>query len=114
MFIALSVILCVTIVVRVLKVISIFTSEKVILSREELTSYECGFEFKSSARLPFSFRYFLLTLVFLIFDLELIFLVFLPLKVFVSFQLKHLVLIAFFMVILILGLVYEWLDGALE
>ena len=80
MFIALSVILCATIVVRVLKVISIFTSEKVILSREELTSYECGFEFKSNARVPFSFRYFLLTLVFLMFDLELIFLVFFAFK----------------------------------
>ena len=44
--------------------------------REETTPYECGFEHHSLARVPFSLRYFFLTLVFLLFDLEIVLLVF--------------------------------------
>jgi len=90
-----------------LKIAAMLLSEKTSLFREEITSYECGFEFKSRARLPFSFRYYLLTLIFLLFDLELVFLVFLPISFFFSFSVSSLLVLLFFLSVLILGLIYE-------
>jgi len=55
-----------------LKLLSAGISESSSLMREELSSYECGFEHHNLSRLPFSFRYFLLTLIFLLFDLEVV------------------------------------------
>jgi NADH-ubiquinone oxidoreductase chain 3 len=69
-------------IVALLKVVSYFLAERSILMREELTSYECGFEHHSLSRIPFSFRYFFLTLVFLLFDLEVILLLFIVFLVF--------------------------------
>ena len=90
-----------------LKLVSLIVSEKVILFREEITYYECGFESKVSSRIPFSFRYYLLTLVFLLFDLELLFLVLVPLHIFRSVNLFSLLIYLVFVVLLILGLIYE-------
>lgn len=61
--------------VILLKLVSFLISESSVLFREELSSYECGFEHHNLSRVPFSFRYFLLTLVFLLFDLEVILLI---------------------------------------
>lgn len=71
-------------IVALLKVVSYFLSERRVLMREELTSYECGFEHHRLSRIPFSFRYFFLTLVFLLFDLEVILLLFIVFLVFSS------------------------------
>ena len=64
--------------VLMLSVVSNCISEITPLSREESSTYECGFEHHAYSRLPFSIRYFILTLVFLIFDIEIIFLLFIP------------------------------------
>jgi len=64
--------------VSILRIASLAISEGVLLDREEVSAYECGFEHVSYSRLPFSFRYFFLTLIFLIFDIEVVFLLFLP------------------------------------
>jgi len=61
-----------------LKVLSFFISEKSPLMREEISSYECGFEHHSLSRVPFSLRYFFLTLIFLLFDLEIVLIMFIP------------------------------------
>lgn len=77
-------------------------------SREELSRYECGFEQHNLARLPVSIRYFMLTLVFLLFDLEVVLLLLTPFDLFLGFR-KSVVILASisFILILFLGLVYE-------
>lgn len=61
-----------------LSLVAFLIREHLQLSREEISSYECGFEHAGHSRVPFSFRYFLLTLIFLVFDIEIVFLLFLP------------------------------------
>jgi NADH-ubiquinone oxidoreductase chain 3 len=67
-----------------LKLFSFIISEKVVLNREELSPYECGFEHHNVSRIPFSLRYFFLTLIFLLFDLEIVLMLFVPFSIFSS------------------------------
>ncbi len=94
-------------VVLILKVLSLLISEATLLSREELSAYECGFEHHNLSRVPFSLRYFFLTLVFLLFDLEIVFILFLPSTLYSSRVILSLLLLIVFLVVLFLGLVYE-------
>ncbi len=95
------------ILILVLKLVAFLLSEKTPLIREEMSSYECGFEHHSLSRVPFSLRYFFLTLIFLLFDLEIVLIIFLPSLIFsVSYTLSLLIL-SFFIVVLYLRLVYE-------
>ena len=90
-----------------LKFLSLTFSEKVFVSREDLTYYECGFESKTISRVPFSFRYFSLTLIFLLFDLELLFLVLIPIQTFLGVTSFRILTVFIFILILVFGLVYE-------
>jgi NADH-ubiquinone oxidoreductase chain 3 len=88
-------------------IISKLLAEQLPLNREELSPYECGFEHHNVSRIPFSLRYFFLTLIFLLFDLEIILLLFVPSFVFsVSYYFAVLFLISFIF-ILFLSLIYE-------
>nr|YP_007026401.1 NADH dehydrogenase subunit 3 [Coilia mystus]YP_007517168.1 NADH dehydrogenase subunit 3 [Setipinna taty]AFV57302.1 NADH dehydrogenase subunit 3 [Coilia mystus]AGG20147.1 NADH dehydrogenase subunit 3 [Setipinna taty]AIE43770.1 NADH dehydrogenase subunit 3 [Coilia mystus]QCA40800.1 NADH dehydrogenase subunit 3 [Coilia mystus] len=81
---------------------------------EKLSPYECGFDPLGSARLPFSMRFFLVAILFLLFDLEIALL--LPLPWGNQLQEPKTTLIWAILVIglLTLGLIYEWLQGGLE
>jgi len=102
------------ILVFFLKLFSIFLSESEINSRESKSSYECGFEHNSLSRVPFSIRYFLITLLFLLFDLEIILLLFSPYILITFNPYLVLVVVSFIIVFLYLRLIYEWNDGSLE
>ncbi|WP_407923888.1 MULTISPECIES: NADH-quinone oxidoreductase subunit A [Curvivirga] len=80
---------------------------------EKLSAYECGFEAFDDARTRFDVRFYLVTLLFIIFDLEVAFLF--PWAV----SLGNIGLFGFwsmviFLVILTIGFAYEWKKGALE
>lgn len=92
--------------ILVLKVASILMAERVIIRREELSPYECGFEHHNVSRLPFSLRYFILTLLFLLFDLEVIFLLFLP-HSFLRGSVMISLVALLFVIFLYVSLVYE-------
>nr|WNH22603.1 NADH dehydrogenase subunit 3 [Starksia ocellata] len=81
---------------------------------EKLSPYECGFDPLGSARLPFSMRFFLVAILFLLFDLEIALLLPLPwgdqlVSPLMTFSWATIVL-----ALLTLGLIYEWMQGGLE
>nr|WNH20081.1 NADH dehydrogenase subunit 3 [Exallias brevis] len=81
---------------------------------EKLSPYECGFDPLGSARLPFSMRFFLVAILFLLFDLEIALLLPLPWGDQLSSPLTTLFWVALVLILLTLGLVYEWIQGGLE
>nr|ADK70254.1 NADH dehydrogenase subunit 3 [Epinecrophylla ornata]AIL23333.1 NADH dehydrogenase subunit 3 [Epinecrophylla ornata] len=81
---------------------------------EKLSPYECGFDPLGSARLPFSIRFFLVAILFLLFDLEIALLLPLPWATQLQSPLTTLMWSYIIILLLTLGLVYEWIQGGLE
>nr|QBP33889.1 NADH dehydrogenase subunit 3 [Klapopteryx armillata] len=98
----------------VVMVLASLLSKKSIIDREKSSPFECGFDPKSSSRLPFSLRFFLIAVIFLIFDVEIALL--LPMIIILPYSniLNWLTVSIFFILILIVGLYHEWNQGALE
>ena len=75
--------------------------------------YECGFEAFEDARMKFDVRYYLVAILFILFDLEIAFLF--PWAVALKqIGLFGLIAMGIFLLILVVGFVYEWKKGALE
>uniref|UniRef100_B7S5V9 NADH-ubiquinone oxidoreductase chain 3 n=1 Tax=Xiphorhynchus spixii TaxID=75980 RepID=B7S5V9_9DEND len=81
---------------------------------EKLSPYECGFDPLGSARLPFSIRFFLVAILFLLFDLEIALLLPLPWATQLQSPLSTLTWTSTIIILLTLGLIYEWAQGGLE
>nr|ACD03024.1 NADH dehydrogenase subunit 3 [Pachycephala pectoralis youngi]AET51427.1 NADH dehydrogenase subunit 3 [Pachycephala pectoralis]AHG31337.1 NADH dehydrogenase subunit 3 [Pachycephala pectoralis pectoralis]AHG31343.1 NADH dehydrogenase subunit 3 [Pachycephala pectoralis glaucura]AHG31349.1 NADH dehydrogenase subunit 3 [Pachycephala pectoralis contempta]AHG31351.1 NADH dehydrogenase subunit 3 [Pachycephala pectoralis xanthoprocta]AJS11312.1 NADH dehydrogenase subunit 3 [Pachycephala pectoralis len=81
---------------------------------EKLSPYECGFDPLGSARLPFSIRFFLVAILFLLFDLEIALLLPLPWAIQLQAPTTTLTWASILILLLTLGLVYEWAQGGLE
>nr|YP_010950131.1 NADH dehydrogenase subunit 3 [Blepsias cirrhosus]WMI36048.1 NADH dehydrogenase subunit 3 [Blepsias cirrhosus] len=81
---------------------------------EKLSPYECGFDPVGSARLPFSLRFFLVAILFLLFDLEIALLLPLPWGDQLASPLMTFLWATAVLTLLTLGLIYEWLQGGLE
>nr|YP_010892912.1 NADH dehydrogenase subunit 3 [Tandanus tandanus]WJQ22746.1 NADH dehydrogenase subunit 3 [Tandanus tandanus] len=81
---------------------------------EKLSPYECGFDPLGSARLPFSVRFFLIAILFLLFDLEIALLLPLPWGNQLLTPTTTLMWAAAVLILLTLGLLYEWVQGGLE
>ncbi|MDR3477130.1 MAG: NADH-quinone oxidoreductase subunit A [Gammaproteobacteria bacterium] len=79
----------------------------------KLSPYECGFDAFDDARMPFDVRFYLVAILFIIFDLETAFLV--PWAVvFRKLGWFGLAAMGIFLGILVIGFIYEWKKGALE
>lgn len=87
--------------------------KKFLKNREKSSSFECGFDPKKKSRLPFSIRFFLLLIFFLIFDIELVLLLQLPFSL-EDFFFKVRILYIIFFWVLFVGLLEEWRRGALN
>ena len=80
---------------------------------EKLSPYECGFESFEDARMKFDVRYYLVAILFIIFDLEIAFLF--PWAIVLDqIGLFGFASMAVFLGILVIGFIYEWKKGALE
>ena len=80
---------------------------------EKLSPYECGFEAFEDARMKFDVRYYLIAILFIIFDLEIAFL-FPWAVVFDKIGAIALIEMALFLALLVVGFGYVWKKGALE
>jgi len=80
---------------------------------KKLSSYECGFEAFEDARMKFDVRYYLVAILFILFDLEIAFLFpwAIVLKEIGTFGFVSMMI---FLAILVVGFIYEWMKGALE
>nr|YP_010722416.1 NADH dehydrogenase subunit 3 [Parnassius andreji]WDV10569.1 NADH dehydrogenase subunit 3 [Parnassius andreji]WDV10699.1 NADH dehydrogenase subunit 3 [Parnassius andreji] len=99
---------------NIMMLLSMILSKKSFMDREKCSPFECGFDPKSSARIPFSLHFFLITVIFLIFDIE-IALIF---PIIMSFNLVNFIMLMkisfFFLIILLMGLYHEWNQNMLN
>nr|DAA06266.1 TPA_exp: NADH dehydrogenase subunit 3 [Drosophila grimshawi] len=106
-----SIIMMISFIVMILASI---LSKKTLVDREKSSPFECGFDPKSSSRLPFSLRFFLITIIFLIFDVEIA----LILPMIIIFKFSNLMIWSItsmiFILILLIGLYHEWNQGMLN
>nr|YP_010954699.1 NADH dehydrogenase subunit 3 [Dorcus hopei]AWX65979.1 NADH dehydrogenase subunit 3 [Dorcus hopei]WMW30084.1 NADH dehydrogenase subunit 3 [Dorcus hopei] len=114
MFIMISGASMIMLISSVMMIISSILSKKTFIDREKSSPFECGFDPKSSPRLPFSLQFFLIAVIFLIFDVEITLLI--PLISILKISKIYLFwyVAFFFITILLFGLYHEWNQGALE
>ena len=107
-------ILIILIIRGVLGLLGLILGKKVRLNREKLRSFECGFDPIDSSRNSFSLRFFLLAIVFLIFDVEIVLLFPYIIRLVggVYFIVKLCVIV--FVLVLLIGLVHEFNEGSLD
>lgn len=80
---------------------------------EKSTIYECGFEPFGEANFVINIQFYIIAILFLIFDLEII--VLLPWICYISiYSIYHFYIIQLFILILTIGFIYEWKCGALD
>ncbi|MCE9640096.1 MAG: NADH-quinone oxidoreductase subunit A [Betaproteobacteria bacterium] len=80
---------------------------------EKLSPYECGFEAFEDARMKFDVRYYLVAILFILFDLEIAFLF--PWAIVLrEIGMFGFLAMVMFLAILVVGFIYEWKKGALE
>jgi len=81
--------------------------------KAKVSPYECGFEAYEDTRMKFDVRYYLVAILFIVFDLEIAFLF--PWAVVLGkIGVFGLVAMGIFLFILVVGFIYEWKKGALE
>nr|ALO77655.1 NADH deshydrogenase subunit 3 [Anaspis sp. ANA01] len=89
-------------------------SKKTFMDREKCSPFECGFDPMSSARMPFSLQFFLVAVIFLIFDVEITLLFPLIITLKMTNPFTYFYVMMFFISILLVGLFHEWSQGALN
>nr|YP_009540704.1 NADH dehydrogenase subunit 3 [Arcyptera meridionalis]AYQ22792.1 NADH dehydrogenase subunit 3 [Arcyptera meridionalis]QID03973.1 NADH dehydrogenase subunit 3 [Arcyptera meridionalis]WFS86414.1 NADH dehydrogenase subunit 3 [Arcyptera microptera microptera] len=98
----------------IVMLIATILSKKIINDREKSSPFECGFDPKSSARMPFSLRFFLIAVIFLIFDVEIALILPIVIIMKTSNIMVWTMSSMFFIMVLLMGLYHEWNQGALQ
>nr|YP_010894904.1 NADH dehydrogenase subunit 3 [Phortica tanabei]WJW73417.1 NADH dehydrogenase subunit 3 [Phortica tanabei] len=114
MFLIMMMATIIFIISLVVMLLASILSKKSLVDREKSSPFECGFDPKSSSRLPFSLRFFLITIIFLIFDVEIALI--LPMIIILKFSNLMIWTITsiIFILILLIGLYHEWNQGMLN
>nr|APX40024.1 NADH dehydrogenase subunit 3 [Cryptocephalus rugicollis] len=104
----------ISIILTIMVILLNLISKKSFSDREKSSPFECGFDPKTSARLPFSLQFFLIAIIFLIFDVEIALLIPLIKTLTNSSLISFSITSTFFLLILVIGLIHEWNQGALN
>src|SRR5579864_551607 len=86
--------------------VAITVSARSSIDREKLSPFECGFDPNHTARIPFSVRFFILAIIFIVFDIEIVLLIPIPIII-THLQLPSIITILIFLIILLIGLLHE-------
>nr|YP_009758645.1 NADH dehydrogenase subunit 3 [Eysarcoris guttigerus]QIN90463.1 NADH dehydrogenase subunit 3 [Eysarcoris guttigerus] len=113
MYVSITIILAIIIALTMMLLCTLISKSSKI-NQEKLSPFECGFDPKSSARTPFSIQFFLIAILFLIFDIEIAIMLPIILTMKISMNTLWTSIIMMFIIILILGLYHEWNNGVLE
>nr|YP_009692132.1 NADH dehydrogenase subunit 3 [Tricentrus brunneus]ATG83181.1 NADH dehydrogenase subunit 3 [Tricentrus sp. EMHAU-15062504]QEG98476.1 NADH dehydrogenase subunit 3 [Tricentrus brunneus] len=103
-------------IIMIMTIITLITlmSKKSIIDMQKSSPFECGFNPMSKKRLPFSIHFFLVAIIFLIFDVEIVIIMPMVMSMkFTTMKFWSLTCITF-LFILLLGLYYEWSNGLLN
>jgi NADH-ubiquinone oxidoreductase chain 3 len=82
--------------------------------REKTTPFECGYDPKRIARLPFSLHFYLLAVIFLIFDIEITIIIPIPILIKTLNSYIWILVTIIFIFVLVVGTIHEWKEGALD
>nr|WIL10230.1 NADH dehydrogenase subunit 3 [Stenocladius sp. 2 XYG-2023a] len=94
--------------------ISMTISKKMNMDREKASPFECGFDPMNSSRIPFSIHFFLIAVIFLIFDVEITLMFPLVIMMKLMNPMMLFTLTTTFLLILLMGLYHEWKQEALS
>nr|UPL65669.1 NADH dehydrogenase subunit 3 [Helcomeria spinosa] len=89
-------------------------SKKTMMNREKMSPFECGFDPMKTARTPFSLQFFLIAVLFLIFDVEITIILPMIITLKTSNIMEWSLTVTMFIMVLIMGLFFEWKNGMLE
>lgn len=114
MVIVLTHILTSILLTALLLTVYLVINQRILKEQDKNIEFECGFDSSEVTRLPFSLRFFLLIVLFLVFDIEIVLL--LPLIFLIKFawQFERIMAGGTFIAILIIGLIHEWNQGTLR
>ena len=114
MFIPIIAIILATLIAIAVIIAARILSTKSNYDREKTSPFECGFDPKNNARIPFSLRFFILAIIFIVFDIEIVLLIPLPILDIIINTIKAEFIRILFLVILLVGLFHEWKEGSLD
>nr|YP_009001940.1 NADH dehydrogenase subunit 3 [Cynoglossus itinus]AFC88397.1 NADH dehydrogenase subunit 3 [Cynoglossus itinus] len=109
-----TIMICITITLSIILMLVAHILPDTSPDFQKLSPYECGFDPMGSARLPFSLHFFLVAILFLLFDLEIALLFPLPWADQFSLPMAPYMYAMTLIILLAGGLAYEWVQGGLE
>nr|UYB78255.1 NADH dehydrogenase subunit 3 [Alectorobius cerradoensis] len=108
-----SLLISTVLVTIIIMILGHITKKKNFFKKEKNTPFECGFDPFSITRQPFSLRFFSISIIFLIFDIEIIIL--LPFPLLNNLMNINLILtLSFIIMMIMIGLLYEWKNGMIQ
>nr|YP_010698195.1 NADH dehydrogenase subunit 3 [Aphrophora memorabilis]WCH58176.1 NADH dehydrogenase subunit 3 [Aphrophora memorabilis] len=101
-------------IISMLMMITMMISKKSFMDREKSSPFECGFDPINSPRISFSLHFFLMAVIFLIFDVEIVLI--LPITIMTKFMITKEWMMSSLMliIVIIMGLYHEWNKGMLQ
>nr|YP_011036764.1 NADH dehydrogenase subunit 3 [Conlopa bredoni]WRK21433.1 NADH dehydrogenase subunit 3 [Conlopa bredoni] len=102
------------ILTTIMTIMSMMISMKKFNNKSKMSPFECGFNPMSKKRLPFSIHFFLISILFLIFDIEIVIIIPMILTLKISLMKYWMTTTMTFSMIMILSILFEWNKGLLN